>query len=110
MGRGRDFDSGSRGGDQYDPSRKGRGFQARPPRAPLEWQQVHNLIHGSLEARISKAINENNEAMYSFTLGRAPFRDKPGSKNIQLRDIGDLAGIGPAIEAWIENDRDAAAA
>lgn len=87
-----------------------RGFdeqpyqQQRASRPPLEWLEVHKLSNNGVEARISKAINDAGEPMYSFQVGRAPRGDKPGSKFIQARDIAYLREMADQVEQWIEAD------
>lgn len=105
-GRGGGHDRG--GGEQFGGG--GGRFQDRPPRAPLDWQPAGNMIHGGLEVRFSKATNDRGETMFSFTVGRAPQGDRPGNKNIQVRDLPDLMTIGSAVEEWIENARGSSAA
>lgn len=102
-GNGNNRDENSYGGDNYRPQPQG-------DRKPLQWQEADRITRGGASAVISAAQTDSGGKLYSFTLGRSPSGEKPGSKFLTPRDIADTREVLTEVERWLEADRAEASA
>jgi hypothetical protein len=105
-GRGRRNDKHGGGGNFRGGAPTGGGeYQRRAPRGPLDWVPTHTLAHGEAQAVISTATGDQGDRLYSYTIGRTPRGDKPGSKFLVPHISADAKALIDDVMAWIEADK-----
>ena len=72
-------------------------------RAPLEWQEVHSEMVGSVKVAISAAMGSRGNKLYSFALGRMVTEGRT-SKFFQPRDLDSLSQAVEVARKWLASE------
>ena len=107
---GRDFTRGDRSGRDAGGYERGNdrtpSREARPERAPLQWQTIESIVQGQVEIQISAAKSDRGGVMYSWCMGKAPSGDRPGMRFNKPDAIHDAKEALSQLEVWLETHRE----